>query len=98
MNSFGFRYVRDGMNYRAEYRLAHWSGFKVIRDSRGDPVEFRNPMDAALKAATELVNELNSTPAFWRGPDGSEARAAAEKLFTRNADGGENETAGCAVG
>ncbi len=55
-------------------------------------MEFRNPADAALKAAAELVNELNGNAAFWRGPDGGEARAAAEKLFMRKADGeGEEE-------
>ena len=93
MNSFAFRYTRDGMNYHAEYRLAHWSGFRTVRDSKGQPLEFRNPIDAALKAAHELVEALNGQEAWWRGPDGSEARAAAEKLFqaTRTTDGGEGK-------
>lgn len=79
------------MNYRAEYRLAHWSGHKIVRGIDGEPMEFRNPTDAALKAAAELVSELNGNAAFWRGPDGGEARSAAEKLFTRKADGEDEE-------
>ena len=83
MNNFGFRFTRYGMNYHAEYRLAHWSSHRVVRDSNGKPMEFRNPMDAALKAAQELVEALNGNCQFWHGPDGSEARAAAGKLFKR---------------
>lgn len=79
------------MNYHAEYRLAHWSGHRVVRDSKGKPMEFRNPMDAALKAAQELVEALNGTPAFWTGKTGNEARAAAEAHFTRTTDGGEGK-------
>ena len=80
------------MVYHAEYRLAHWAGFRTVRDSHGEPLEFRNPMDAALKAAGELVNALNGTEAWWRGKSGDEAREAAERLFqnTRADNGGKD--------
>jgi hypothetical protein len=79
------------MGYRAEYRLAHWSGFRVVRDSAGDPIPYTHPIDAALSAANALVGELNGNIAFWRGPSRDDAREAAEKIFTR-ADDGKAET------
>lgn len=91
MNGFGFRYVRSGTVFCAEYRLAHWSGYRTVRDGKGEPLAFHNPMDAALKAATELVNALNGTEAFWRGSSSDDARAAAEKFFTRATDGGDTQ-------
>lgn len=92
MNQFAFRYVRDGLSYRAEYRLAHWSGHRIVRDSDGEPVPFSHPSDAAIAAATALVQALNSKPAFWRGGSRNDAREKAEQFFTRAAaDGSEAE-------
>lgn len=78
------------MGYRAEYRLAHWSGHRIVRDSDGEPVPFSHPSDAAIAAAA-LVQALNSKPAFWRGGSRDDAREAAEKFFARAADGSEAE-------
>ena len=79
------------MGYRAEYRLAHWSGHRIVRDSDGEPVPFSHPSDAAIAAATALVQALNSKPAFWRGGSRDDAREKAEQLFTRADDGSEAE-------
>lgn len=89
MNKFGYRHVRTGTMFAAEYRLAHWAGFRIVRDSTGEPALFSHAMDAELAAACELVRELNGNAAFWRGPNRNDARAAAEKLFTRAANGQE---------
>lgn len=86
-NCFGFRYVREGIQYRGEYRLAHWSGWRQIRDHTGEIVPFSHATDAALAAAKQLVEDLNGNASFWRGRTGDEAREAAEKYFTRATDG-----------
>lgn len=93
MNSFGFRYVRQDGLYRAEYRLAHWAGHRVVRGDDGEPILYAHASDAGLRAATELVKALNGNSTFWSGKTGNEARAAAELLFKAR-DHGEKETAG----
>lgn len=81
MNGFSFRPARDGVRYNAEFKLAHWAGFKMVLDDHGRPQVFPNPGEASLAAAAELVKALNRNPEFWRGPENGSARAAAEKLF-----------------
>jgi hypothetical protein len=94
MNGFGFRATRNGLTYIGEYRLAHWAGHRQIREPNGKPVEYAHKADATLAAASQLISELNSDARFWRGPDGNEARQAAERLFNTRAtdgEGGEEE-------
>lgn len=97
MNKFAFRYVKSEGQFQAEYRLAHWSGHRVVRHENGQPKIFSHPLDAAVCAANELVSALNGNAAFWQGKTGNEARLAAERLFSRDTrtidDQGQNESA-----
>lgn len=92
MNCFSIRTVKEGGRYRGEYRLSHWSGHKAVMDGDGEPILFAFPSDAHMAATNEFLEHLNSKPAFWRGPSSSDAIEAAERLFTRKADG-ESEQA-----
>ena len=89
MNAFAIRYVREGMHYRGEYRLAHWSGPKPVMDEKGETMLFAQPLDALVAAQNEFLGQLNGCEAYWRGSTPESAREAAEKIFrsTRDLDG-----------
>lgn len=87
VNSFSFRYRRNGTRYQGEYRLAHWAGFKAVMSETGEPIMFTDPHEAKIAAAQELVSALNGNSAFWRGGQNNDARQAAEQLFARDTNG-----------
>lgn len=87
MNSFAIRYVRKGLRYAGEFRLAHWSGPKTVRDHTGQEILFAHPMDAFMAAANEFLRHLNGQPAFTGLMNETSAREAAEALFKRDRHG-----------
>lgn len=98
MNGFAFRHVRAGLCFFAEYRLAHWSGFRPVRGPDGEPVEYADACDARLSAAHELVAALNGNQRFWHGTNSGEARTAAELLFKSRVENDQGTDQGATAG